>query len=285
MESPKISGGYIILSRKIIESEIWEKPPLYIKVWIYLLTKAQHAEFKKLKRGQLFTSIPEIMEACSWKVGYRTVKPTKDQIFQVIDWLRKGNESSHEGETKATMITTTKATQGLLINIDNYDHYQTPKNYESNEEGNDEEEAKATRKQRQPDNINKNDKNVKNDKNENKNNIPLEIENFRLRYSKNQLKIIDDYLEMIRHTRVSAKVSNSVILGMYKEWDKHPPICVEYGLKTHTENPAYHSKKENYTLGIIRNTPADEAAKKLVGVSKQHTQIDFTELAEEAGNG
>jgi hypothetical protein len=156
MESPKIPGGYIILSRKIIESEIWDKPPLYIKIWVYLLTKAQHSDYKKLKRGQLFTSIPEIMEACSWKVGFRTEKPTKDQIYQVIDWLRKGNESSHEGDTKATMITTTKATHGLLINIDNYGFYQNPKNYESNEESNDEEETKATRKQRQPDNINKN---------------------------------------------------------------------------------------------------------------------------------
>lgn len=165
MGNPNIPGGYIIISRKIIESEIWDKPPLYTKVWLYLLTQAQHSDYKKLKRGQLFTSIPEIIEACSWKVGYRTEKPTKDQIYQIIDWLRKGNERVHEGETKATMITTTKATQGLLINIENYDFYQTSNNYESNDEGNGEEEAKATRKQRQPDNINKNDKNVKNDNN------------------------------------------------------------------------------------------------------------------------
>jgi hypothetical protein len=165
MGNSKIPGGYIIISRKIIESEIWDKPPLYTKVWLYLLTRAQHSDFKKMKRGQLFTSIPEIMEACSWKVGYRTVKPTKDQVFQILAWLRKGNEAVHEGVTKATMITTTKATQGLLINIDNYDYYQTSKNYESNDDGTNEEATKATREQRQPDNINKNVlKNEKNDK-------------------------------------------------------------------------------------------------------------------------
>lgn len=164
MGSPKIPGGYIIISRNIVESEIWDKPPLYIKVWLYLLTRAQHSDYKKLKRGQLVTSIPEIIEACSWKVGFRKEKPTKDQVFQVLEWLRKPHETVDETVTKATMITTTKVTHGLLINIDNYDFYQTSKNYESNNE----EEVRATREQRQPDNINKNV--IKNEKNE-KNNI------------------------------------------------------------------------------------------------------------------
>lgn len=165
MQEPKIPGGYILISRKIVESEIWDKPPLYIKVWVYLLVQAQHKQYKGLKRGQLYTSIPEIIEACSWRVGYRKEKPSKDQVFQVIDWLRKSHESVYETETKATMITTTKATQGLLIDIDNYGFYQDPKHYESNDESNNEESTKATRKQQQPDNTNKNVKNVKNDKN------------------------------------------------------------------------------------------------------------------------
>ena len=159
----KIPNGYILLSRKIIESDIWDKPPLYIKVWLFILTQAQHKPYKKLKRGQLSTSIPEIIEACSWKVGYRKEKPTKDQIFQIIDWLRKGNETVHEADTKATMITTTKATHGLLIDVDNYSFYQDPKNYESNDESDNEKATRATREQRQPDNINKNVEECKNE--------------------------------------------------------------------------------------------------------------------------
>jgi hypothetical protein len=261
---PLISGGYIILSRKIIESEIWDKPPLYLKVWIYLLTRAQHKEFRKLKRGQLFVSIPEIQDACSWYVGFRKERPTKDQIYQIIDWLRKPNEAVHEAGTKATMITTTKATQGLLINIDNYGFYQNPKNYESNDEDNDEKVMRATREQREPNNINKN---VKNAENEKKENLSLQIENFRQRYSPGQLKTIDQYFEMLRHTRASGKISESVILKTYKDWDKYPTICVEYGVKTHADNPTYHSRKENYTIGIIRNTSAEEAAFKLNGTN------------------
>lgn len=172
MSEPKIPGGYIMLSRKIIESEIMNKPPLYIKVWVYLLASAQHSDYRNLKRGQLVTSLPEIMEACSWMVGYRKVKPKKDQVYQVINWLRtvsrSEDESNYEGDTNATMITTTKATHGMLVNIENYDFYQTPANYESNSETYDENRTTTTRKQRQPNNINKNDKNDKKERKKDK---------------------------------------------------------------------------------------------------------------------
>jgi hypothetical protein len=160
LSAPIIPGGCILLSRKIIESQIWRKPPLYLKVWIYLLSKAQHSPYKKLKRGQLVTSIPDIIEDCSWQVGYRKEKPTKDQIYQIIEWLRKVSETPSESNNKTTMIATTKATQGMLITIVNYDIYQTLKNYESNDEGNNETSTGATSEQRQPNNTNKNDNNV-----------------------------------------------------------------------------------------------------------------------------
>jgi uncharacterized phage protein (TIGR02220 family) len=177
MNAAVIKGGYILLARNTINSAIWSKPPLYFKVWSFLLIKAQHDQFNGLQRGQIRTSIPEIIEGCAWYQGYRKVYPTKDQVFQIIEWLRKpctDEESAYvnptyppaRATTKATMIATTRATQGMIINIDNYEFYQNPKNYESNDESNDKATTRATREQRQPDNINKNDKNVKNDKKE-----------------------------------------------------------------------------------------------------------------------
>lgn len=163
MGDPKIQQGCILIARKILTSDIWSKPPHYLKVWIYILSKAQHSDYKKLRRGQLITSIPEIIEDCSWYVGYRKEKLTKDQVFQVLEWLRKPHDTPPESNAKATIITTTKATQKLLITVDNYDLYQTLINYESNAEPDNEKVTKATREQRQPDNINKNDNNVKND--------------------------------------------------------------------------------------------------------------------------
>ncbi|MFL0266825.1 hypothetical protein [Candidatus Clostridium radicumherbarum] len=161
MSEPKIVGGYLLLARKIIESEIYKKPLLYLKVWIYLLQKAQHSSYKQLKRGQVRTSISEIMEACSWYVGYRKVTPTKDQIYQIIEWLRKPREGAAGEAMETTMITTTRATQGMLINIDSYSFYQDPKNYESSSTSTAEAEAVATREQQDPNNINNNEKNDK----------------------------------------------------------------------------------------------------------------------------
>ena len=71
--------GYVKLYRKLIESEIMNEAPLHFKVWIWMLLKAQHADFKGLKRGQLKTSKPEIQEAMAYHVGYRKVKPSIKQ--------------------------------------------------------------------------------------------------------------------------------------------------------------------------------------------------------------
>lgn len=170
LEKTYIPGGYILLSRRLIESEIWDKPPMYLKVWIYILTKARHKANQKFSRGELLISIPEIQEACSHKVGFRKVKPTKDQIYNIIEWLRSVNESNYEddyeNDANTTMIATTKTTRGMVVKVLNYNVYQDPKNYEDNGVSNYEDVTKTTtkaeRKQRLPNTIHKNVKNEKN---------------------------------------------------------------------------------------------------------------------------
>ena len=214
MSEPLIPGGYILLSRKIIESQIWNKPPLYIKVWVYLLTCAQHKDYKGLKRGQIRTSMPEIQEACSWYVGFRKVVPTKDQIYQILEWLRFGCAQGCEHDMKATMIATMKATHGIVITILNYGHYQDSKNYESNDEGNDEKAMKPTRKQRVPDNINKN---VNNDNNEKNKEIYIDI--FET-YTNNPelLQTLNDFLKMRKV--IKKEMTERAIKSLLKKLDK-----------------------------------------------------------------
>ena len=77
--------GYIIIARKSLESEIWEKPPLYWKVWCYLLMKASWRDHRNLRRGQLVTSLNDIAEGVAWYEGFRKIKPTKDQIFNILE--------------------------------------------------------------------------------------------------------------------------------------------------------------------------------------------------------
>lgn len=122
--------GFILLARKMIDSDIFSKPPLYLKVWIYILSRAYHTESGGIKKGQFKTSIKEIQEACTFYVGYRKEVPTKKQIFSILEYLR----NPYEGTTKGTMIATTKVTQGILISVLNYSIYQDFKYYEGNNE-------------------------------------------------------------------------------------------------------------------------------------------------------
>lgn len=89
-----------------------------------------------------------------------------------------------------------------------------------------------------------------------------EIENFRHRYS-DFLDLIDRYIDILRTTRVSGKISDSIMCQVYAEMDKHPVIVVKYACFTVVNKPDLHSKKENYFYGIMRNTTAEEAESKL----------------------
>lgn len=157
-------NGYILESKSIIESDIWKKPPLYFKVWHYLLLKAQFKRNGNLERGQLFTSIPEIAEACSYFVGYRKVTPTKKEIWSILEFLRNPHEGNDEGDGKGTMVETMKVTHGIVVTICNYNKYQDPINYEGNNESHDENRTKELRSGREGNNI-KNEIRIKNKNN------------------------------------------------------------------------------------------------------------------------
>jgi hypothetical protein len=145
-----ITGGYILLARRLLDSNVMMGAPILLKIWVWFLLKANHLPYKNIERGQVFTTIEEMREACAYQIGYRLVKPSKDQI-----------RSAYEALTKTSMITTTKTTRGLIITICNYDYYQNPKNYETHNE----KATKTLRSQSTPHTIYKN---VKNDKNNNK---------------------------------------------------------------------------------------------------------------------
>jgi hypothetical protein len=205
MQGPMISGGYILVSRKLIESEIWEKPPLYLKVWMYLLMRAQYKPYKDLDRGELVVSIPELIEACSYKVGYRTEKPTKSQIFNILDWLRNSDEASDERYDTETMIDTTKTTRGMVVKVSNYNVYQDSKNYEQNDEDNNEKPLNDTMPKRQADTINKKEKKDK----ELKNKEIKDISQKRVfDEDSNEMKLVEFFVQEIRKNSSDFKTPN-----------------------------------------------------------------------------
>lgn len=161
-------NGYILESKKILESRIWNKPPLYFKIWHYLLLKAQFSDSGNLKRGQLFTTINEIAEACSYYAGYRKVTPSKKEVWSVLEFLRNPCERDNGEDKTETMIETTKVTHGIIVTICNYCKYQDPKSYERNADGNNEIFTEELRNGQQGNNINNEYKesNKKNNKRE-----------------------------------------------------------------------------------------------------------------------
>lgn len=119
-----IPGGYILKARKALESDLMDKPPLWSKLWDWMLLRAEWRRNGKVTRGQFRTSIEEMREEMSWHVGYCKKKPS-------IKEIRK----AYEGLTKGNMVSIKRGTRGMLVTVLNYDLYQEPKNYEGHDEG------------------------------------------------------------------------------------------------------------------------------------------------------
>lgn len=116
-----IPYGFILLSRKLLGGEIMHTPPLYWKLFAWMMLEASHQKHGNLDRGQLFTSTKKIQDAFSWRSGFRTVKPSADEIRAAYRFLiRQG------------MIQVKKAIHGMVITIENYDFYQNIQNYADN---------------------------------------------------------------------------------------------------------------------------------------------------------
>jgi len=86
-------GTKFTLDRKIFSSDIWYASPWKLKIWIYLIGHANHKDSTvmgiSVKRGQLIRSYRKIVEDCSYKVGFRTKKPSLDTIKGVCDALER----------------------------------------------------------------------------------------------------------------------------------------------------------------------------------------------------
>ena len=129
---PEIEGGYILLARTMLKSDLMDKPALWTKLWVWMLLRARRLAGSGFEVGELHTSIEEMREAMAYMVGYRKMTPTSKEI-----------RKAYEGLAKGTMIVTTKVTRGMRIKVLNYEHYQNPKNYEGHNEGHNERATKG----------------------------------------------------------------------------------------------------------------------------------------------
>nr|AKH46552.1 replication protein [uncultured marine virus] len=136
----KIEGGYILLARRFSESELMSKPPLWIKLFVWMLLKANKTDgYKGLKIGQFRTNINEMRAAMTYYAGASPRTPSIKQIRVIYESLTKGTTEGTakgltNGRAKGTdnnaIIKITKVRGGMLISVLNYEKYQEPKNYE-----------------------------------------------------------------------------------------------------------------------------------------------------------
>jgi hypothetical protein len=116
-----MNKGYVMLARQIVDSAIFGKPAVWLKIFIFLLIQAQHETYKKLKRGQCYTTYAVISEVCG---------ATRNEIDHAIRFMKK-----------AQMLATQKATRGMVVTIRKYDTYQSINHYKSDSKS----DRKATR--------------------------------------------------------------------------------------------------------------------------------------------
>lgn len=154
IKSENFENGAFIVSRSIFQSEIWFKPPEYLKIWLYLFGKANHKR-KRIKgyvceRGQYFCDYKELLMQVEYKIGFRKKKLNESFMKTLMKHLRS-----------TLMIATVKKPRGVLVTICNYSEYQQIKNYEKTNKKTYEKTKLKPDVNQESLSINKNEKNVR----------------------------------------------------------------------------------------------------------------------------
>jgi|SRR5699024_1597303 len=95
------------------------------------------------------------------------------------------------------------------------------------------------------------------------------------------------YWNVIRETRKTKTVAESIIYRHMKLWTSYDPLVVEYALNEHINN--HVGKKEDYTLGIMRGTTKKEVQKKggsiinIKGGDKKHDPTNYEDSVGDYG--
>jgi len=124
---PKFKRGYVLLSRDLIDSSLWNLPPMHLRVALYLLMRARSKKNPttlldglKIHRGELVSGYREIAENCSFYENRIMRECGKKKIGNILNDL-----------CKIGFIKKNSHAKGTHISICNYDSYQSPDLYKS----------------------------------------------------------------------------------------------------------------------------------------------------------
>ena len=234
--------GWIKLHRKLLTSDVFQNDKM-LKVFIYCLLKATHSE-RSQKVGRQNVELKPGQFVFGRKKAAYELNMKESTVRDYMKLLEEDNIINMKSTNKYSVVT-----------VVNWEFYQL----EGEKSDNNDDNKKTTEGQQKD--TNKNDKNVKNEKN---NNYTSKIKDLLTLYSEqipNFVELNEQYWDVIRETRKSGKIAESVIYNTMKKWQKYHPSVIRYALKTHIEMHA--GKREEYTLGIMRNTSKEEAEDRL----------------------
>jgi hypothetical protein len=95
-------------------------------------------------------------------------------------------------------------------------------------------------------------------------------------------KIAIKYFDCIRLTRSSCKISENVLSNLVERMKKYTADQLNYAMWMHTDK--HSEKKEQYTLGILRNTDVVEARRglmKMKNITPKHKGVHYDAGAEQ----
>lgn len=263
MNQELIPGGFFVTARKIYHSELWKKPSMYLKLWLWIVGNANHSDSKdgKVKRGQLITSYDHMAQALGHTERRRLIIPTIKRIRIMLNWFveqgmirvnpLKASDSGSPTNWGRPSVQI-RAYIGLSIHVVNYDTYQDIELYKGRHWGRPSDELGH---------INNNDKkNVKKP--------PLDfsqIQSLEERYSSDS-NLINQCFKIIASTRKTNRISESVKLNILHQWDKYPAAQVMAAIRIYIEKDyAGQGKDEKYLLGIIRGNAQQKAPANIHG--------------------
>ena len=83
--------SYVLINWDMLDLGIMSKPPLYLKLLMWIILNARHNPYKDGRPCELYRSTLEIREAMVWYIGCIKKMPTTKQIWSALHWLDKGN--------------------------------------------------------------------------------------------------------------------------------------------------------------------------------------------------
>ena len=209
-----IPGGYTLLSRTIIESNLWLESDKTLRVAIYLLAVANHAEGKvgpvTVSRGQTYRTLSRIAEENT--ISIKSVRTCLDRLCSIGFIVKHPVKGARTGQR---------------ITICTYEAYQCPDNYIGQADG----PKKAP---------NKNDKNDKKEK-KTTNNHPRDLAEM-MDYCRTQLhwNISDDSARSIWNYYCPPggdEVWRDRKGGLVVDWHKRMVTCRKNDTTPQREDP------------------------------------------------